>query len=337
MLRKTLPPLFIIILLMLLGVWWIRSELVTPYYGAATNEAFVEIPRGATTEMIAGLLTDSGVLHSRLPILLYLRWRDLGRRLQAGEYRFTSPATPIQIGQRLVQGDVFYCSITIPEGLSAEETVQQIARGGLGNQGEMERALHRTEWIRDLVPEAATLEGYLFPETYRFARKTTSEQIVHAMVDQFRLKIARLLAEHPLRAGWSITRLVTLASLIEKEVSNQDERYLVASVFDNRIGKGIPLACDPTVIYALKLTGKYDGNIHKSDLQLESPYNTYIHAGLPPGPIANPGMDSLRASLNPPKTNYLYFVSRNDGTHQFSEDFRAHQIAVYRFQKRVKR
>ncbi len=337
MLRKSLFLLLFLVILILAGAWWVRSELAMPYYGGAAGETFVEIPRGSTSELIAGLLADAGVLRSRVPFLVYLRWRDAGRRLQAGEYRFSSPATPIQIAERLLRGDVFYYSVTIPEGLTADETIEQIVRSGLGNQGELERALRRTEWIRDLAPEAQSLEGYLFPDTYRFARKASSEQIIHTMVEQSHQKIARLAAEYPPKPGWNIARIVTLASLIEKEVSRQDERNLVASVFENRIQRGMPLACDPTVIYALKLAGKYDGNIRKADLQMESPYNTYNRTGLPPGPIANPGLDSLRAALDPPRTDYLFFVSRNDGTHQFSKDFRTHQVAVARFQKRTKR
>jgi UPF0755 protein len=331
-----LALVFVLAVPVLLGTLWLRWELVTPYYGAAEAETFVDIPRGSTTGVIAGLLSDAGVLHARLPFQLYSRWSGTGRRFQAGEYRFTAPATPIQVAQRMIQGDVFFRSVTIPEGLTAQETIEQLSRSGLGNQEEMERALHRTEWIRDLAPEAGTLEGYLFPDTYRFSRKTTSEQIIHTMVDQFRVKIAKLSAERPLPPGWQIGRLVTLASLIEKEVGTQAERLKVASVFYNRIEKGMPLACDPTVIYALKLAGKYDGDIRKTDLQINSPYNTYIHPGLPPGPIANPGLDSLRAALNPPKTDFLYFVSRNDGTHEFSKTYESHQIAVSRFQKHMR-
>jgi UPF0755 protein len=335
-LRKILLLLFILAILILAGCFWVRSELITSYYGGAPGETFVEIPRGSNSELIAGLLADAGVLRSRVPFLAYIRWRDAGRRLQAGEYRFSSPATPIQLAERLLRGDVFYYSVTIPEGLAADEAIDQIVRAGLGNQSELQRALLRTEWIRDLAPQARSLEGYLFPDTYRFARKTSSEQIIHAMVDQSRRKIARLAAEYPTKPGWNIARIVTLASLIEKEVRDPDERNLVASVFENRLQKGMPLACDPTVIYALKLAGKFDGNLHKADLRIESPYNTYNRAGLPPGPITNPGLDSLRAALNPPRTDYLFFVSRNDGTHQFSKDFRAHQIAVAQYQKRMK-
>lgn len=316
-----------------LAAWWIRREIHTPYYGSSIPETFVDIPRGASSDRVARLLEEAEILRYRVPFILYLRWTGIGHRLQAGEYRFASPAPPVQVAQRLAQGDVFFHSITIPEGLTARETITLISRRGLGDVGKMESSLHRTDWIRDLDPRAPDLEGYLFPETYRFSRNTTSEQIVRSMVDRFREVCNRLLLENPLLPGRNIRELVTMASLVEKEVKSDLERGLVASVLTNRINKKIPLACDPTIIYALKLAGLYDGNIRKADLAIDSPYNTYIHQGLPPGPVANPGINSLRAALDPPKSDFLYFVSRNDGTHEFSKDLQAHARAVARFQK----
>ncbi|HYK88617.1 MAG TPA: endolytic transglycosylase MltG [Acidobacteriota bacterium] len=315
---------------------WVVWQIRTPYY-AATGETFVDIPRGAGPGTIAGLLTQAGVLRTRLPFLIIVRWNDGTRRLKAGEYRFTAAATPEQVMQRLMRGDVFYVSVTVPEGLTARETVQHIAGAGLGNPKELENALLHTDWIRDLAPEAASLEGYLFPETYHFPRKVSSEQIVKSMVDQFKLRFARLTDSHPIPKNWTASQIVTLASMIEKEVQCPDERPIVASVLVNRLVRGIPLACDPTIIYALKLQDRYDGTIHKSDLGMDSLYNSYTHVGLPPGPIANPGEESLKAALIPQTTDYLFYVSRNDGTHQFSKDLRSHLSAVARFQKRLNR
>jgi len=312
---------------------WIHRELRTPYYGSPNAETFVDIQRGAGPSTIATALAEAGILHSRLPFLVYVRWSKSARRLQAGEYKFTSPATPEQIVQRIIRGDVFYISITVPEGLTARETAEHIAGAGLGQLNELENALMQTDWIRDLDPGARTLEGYLFPETYRFSRRVTSEEIVKAMVDQFKLRFARLTQAHSIPDNWSPSQIVILASMIEKEVKSPQERPLVASVLVNRLDKGIPLACDPTIIYALKLAGKYEGNIRKADLGIDSHYNTYIRTGFPPGPIANPGEESLEAALTPPKTDFLYFVSRNDGTHQFSRDLQSHLSAVARFQK----
>jgi UPF0755 protein len=316
-----------------LAFWWIRSELRTPYYGAGAPEVFVDIPRGASSAAIAAMLGDAGVLRHRLPFILHLRLTGAGRRLQAGEYRFDSPATPIEIADKLIRGDVFFLSVTIPEGMTARETIAWIARNGLGDLGEMEDVLRRTDWIRELDSGARDLEGYLFPETYRFSRHATSEDILRAMVERFREVLGQLVAELPQAQGRSVSSIVTLASMVEKETNLEAERGLVASVLTNRLEKGMPLACDPTLIYALKLAGKYDGDLRKADLAMDSPYNTYIHPGLPPSPIANPGAKSLRAALAPPRTDYLFFVSRNNGSHEFSRDFESHSRAVAQYQK----
>jgi UPF0755 protein len=311
---------------------WLQQELATPYFGGST-ECFVDIPRGAGTSSIAEALTTAGVLHHELPFVLYVRWTGIGRRLQAGEYRFTNPARPSQIARRLVQGDVFFHAITIPEGLTAKETIRLIARSGLGDERELEELLSRTDWISDLDSRATSLEGYLFPDTYRFSRHATSADVLKAMVGEFRLRISMLLATSPLPSGWNVSQILTLASLVEEEAKTTEERRLIASVLVNRLRRRMPLDCDPTIIYALKQMGAYDGNLRKADMARSSPYNTYIHTGLPPGPIANPGADSLLAALTPAKSDYLYYVSRNDGTHHFSKDLRSHLIAVARYQK----
>jgi UPF0755 protein len=316
-----------------LACWWFFHELGTPFYGPASAEVFVNIPRGMRGQSIAQLLEEKGVLRSRYPFLLHLNQAGAERSLQAGEYRFASPATPRQIADRLIQGDVFARPVTIPEGLTARETIALIARDGWAEIRDLEPALKHTEWISDLDPEARNLEGYLFPETYNFPRTATGTQIVKATVERFREVFNRLKQSNPIREGWSIRDIVTAASIVEKEVGNSEERGLVASVIMNRLEKRIPLACDPTIVYALKLTGKYDGNIRKADLAMGSPYNTYRYPGLPPGPIANPGAESLKAVLAPPKTDYLYFVSRNNGTHEFSTNLEDHSRAVFRYQK----
>ena len=316
---------------------WLRSELKTPYYGNETGETYVEIPREANTNEVADLLVKMKILHNRLPFIVYLRYTKTGRHIQAGEYRFSGPATPVQVARRLIRGDVYFRAVTIPEGLTAQETVELLAKAGLGNPAELKAALLKTEWIHDLDPKARSLEGYLFPETYRFGRKTDSESIVRIMVDQFRVRLAKILAQSPMRAGWNVSEIVILASMIEKEVKRPEEGPLVASVLVNRLERGIPLACDATIIYALKLAGGYNGHLRKADLGIQSPYNSYLHLRLPPGPIANPGEGSLRAALNPSKTDFFYYVSRNDGTHQFSRDFRSHARAVEKFQKPLAR
>jgi UPF0755 protein len=322
----------LIVLVSAFGLW-LRRELASSYYGAENAESFIEIPRGADTDAIAEALEAGGALRYKLPFQLYVRWSGLARRLQAGEYRFAAPARPGEIAQRLVQGDVFFHAITVPEGLTARETTALLARSGLGNEREMRDLLSRTDWISDLDSRAVSLEGYLFPETYHFPRRINSEQILKAMIAQFRIRISKLLSAAPLPAGWTFPQIVNLASMIEKEAKVIEERRLVASVLANRLRKKIPLACDPTIIYALKQAGSYNGNLRKADLSAASPYNTYIHPGLPPGPIANPGIDSLLAAMSPARSDYLYYVSRNDGTHFFSKDLQSHLLAVARYQK----
>jgi len=312
---------------------WFYTQIETPFYNSPTGETFVEIKRGSNTETIADQLVEAGILRNRLPFIAYLRFTNNAQRLKAGEYRFAGPANPKQITERLIKGDIYFRVITIPEGLTAQETIELLALNGFGTIEEMEPILRNTDWIRDIDPNAETLEGYLFPETYHFSRKAESRRIIQTMVEEFRKQLKTVLAEHPMIPGWSIPEAVTLASMIEKEVRKAEERPLVSSVFHNRLESRMQLACDATIIYAMKLAGTYNGNIRKSDLSMESPYNSYLHRGLPPGPIANPGADSLRAALNPASTDYLYYVSRNDGTHVFSKNYREHQQAVDEYQR----
>jgi UPF0755 protein len=313
---------------------WFGWEIENPYWGSSEKEVFIEIVPHSKTNQIADLLVQKGILRHRLPFMLYVRYKDMARHIQAGEYRFADPATPAQVAQRLVKGDVSFLSVTIPEGLTAQETVALLSKSGVGDLDALQQQLTRTDWIRDLDPHARNLEGYLFPETYRFNHKTDSETAIKTMVDEFRKRIAKIEALYPPGPGWTVPRIVILASMIEKEAKQVEEGPLVASVLINRLEKGMPLACDATIIYAMKRAGTYEGRLRKADLMMESPYNSYRHLNLPPGPIANPGENSLRAALNPAHSAYFYYVSRNDGTHQFSKDFEAHQNAVNRFQRR---
>jgi UPF0755 protein len=309
------------------------SELQYPYYNAAEEETFVYIPPGTGASKVADLLKERGILHTKLPFRIWLRYHGLDRSLKAGEYRFSGKATPIDVAEKLARGDIYFRAITIPEGLTAMETVELLSRTGLGDRKKLEEMLLRTDLIQDLNPSAQNLEGYLFPETYRFGRRDDEEAVIRAMVNQFRDRIGRLLKESPLPDGWTIARIVSLASLIEKEAGYPPEWPLVAGVYVNRLRLNMTLGCDATIIYAMKLAGTWNGVIRRSDLQMDSPYNSYIYRGLPPGPICNPGEGTIRAALNPAKTDYLYYVSKNDGTHQFSKDLRSHNNAVNRYQR----
>lgn len=333
--QVTIPVAILVAVITAAGsAGWVYTEIVTPYRGAQSEETFVKIPRGMATDSIADLLVDAGILRNRIPFIIYLRFTRQADRIQAGEYRFSEPSSPRQIARRLVLGDVFYRAVTIPEGLTSMETIALLSQKGFGEKGEMQSAFRNTEWISDLAPDARNLEGYLFPDTYHFGREADSYTIIRSMVEQFRKKYVQIQKQIPMPEGWNVSRTVVLASMIEKEARKAEERPLISSVYHNRLERRIPLACDATIIYAMKLDGTWNGNIRKADLSMESPYNTYLNRGLPPGPIANPGADSLQAALKPADTEYIYYVSRNDGTHVFSKNYRDHQRAVDQYQRR---
>jgi UPF0755 protein len=225
-------------------------------------------------------------------------------RLKAGEYRFEHPAPVTEVYARIVRGDVYTKTVIVPEGASIFDIAARLGQAGLGAQQDfLDAVVKEAGLVADLDPKARSLEGYLFPDTYRFARKATAAQICATMVRRFRARVAELGLKGNMHA------VVTMASLVERETAVDEERPLVASVFENRLAKKMPLMTDPAVIYGLELEGRWRGAIYASDLKRDTPYNTYLHAGLTPGPIANPGMKSLRAAMEPAKTDYLYFVA----------------------------
>jgi len=231
---------------------------------------------------------------------------------------------------RIARGDVYTKAVTVPEGYNIFDIAEAVEQAGLASAAGFLAAEQRdTTLIDDLSPRAVSLEGFLFPDTYLFSRHATPDQMVAAMVKRFRQVAAQL----GLTASPGISRTVTLASLIEKEVNVDEERPLVGGVFENRLAAGMPLATDPSVIYAARLNGRWRGTIYQSDLQFDSPYNTYRHAGLPPGPIANPGVAALKAAMHPAETNYLYFVADAQGHSQFSVDLKEHARQVQEYRK----
>jgi UPF0755 protein len=251
--------------------------------------------------------------------------------LKAGVYEFKGALAPIDVIDKLVRGDVVMKSITVREGLDRFAVARIFAAEGLGTENEWEKATGDAELIRDIAPDADSLEGYLFPDTYKFDPGTPATTIAKAMVANFRKHWGSDLAF--ITTGLNVHQTVTLASIVETEAQRPEERPVVASVYFNRIQKRMLLGADPTVIYALKLADRWDGNIRKADLQIASPYNTYRFPGLPPGPIANPGLASLRAAAAPAKTPYLYFVARNDGSHVFATSNEEHNRNVETFQR----
>ncbi|HKM90694.1 MAG TPA: endolytic transglycosylase MltG [Candidatus Acidoferrales bacterium] len=315
----------------------LRRDWTTAYAGYAPGGVFVEIPHGMPEGAIARVLEAQGVVRSALSFrVLALRQRHA--RLEAGEYHFDQPETPEQVFDTLAHGRIYLVSVTLPEGETMFGIADLLAAKGVTTRQEFLSAARSPALVADLAPGAPSLEGFLFPATYQFPRHQSGEKITEAMVRRFREAWAQSEAALPANESGAARigplKIVTLASLVEKETGVPEERALVASVFANRLHAGMALDCDPTVIYALILAGRYNGRLLLPDLRVDSPYNTYRRRGLPPGPIANPGEASLRASLEPAPGKWLYFVATGDGGHVFSRTLADHNRNVARYRKR---
>lgn len=296
------------------------GSLVLPYQGFR-GETFVTIERGSGTPAIADALRQAGVIRYSWQFLL-ARIVEPSARLQAGEYRFGSPASVSTVINRIAAGDVYYFDVTVPEGSNMFDIAQELDSQGILQGENFLKAASDPGLIRDLDPDAPSLEGYLFPSTYRLSHSTTAAALAKMMTAEFRRQWKKLGAN-------DVHHVVTLASLVEKETGVPAERPLVAGVFENRLMKKMALDCDPTTIYAALLDHRFRGTIHRSDLNSTNPYNTYQNAGLPPGPIANPGAESLKAAAHPAQTDYLYFVAKPEGgSHTFSSTLEQHEKAV---------
>lgn len=284
----------------------------------------VEIETGATSRQIAEVLQTAGVIHSKW-VFLAKRAFDRKTTLMAGEYEFEKPLSASEAFETLADGRVKLYPLTIPEGYSRLETAEKIASAGLASREEFLRMTADPSPVQDILPEAASLEGCLFPDTYNLARTSTARDLLDAMIDRFREVMA--ITRKNQSTDLSDWETLILASMIEKETGIESERKLISSVFHNRVRKRMLMQCDPTIIYWLLREERYRGNIYRSDLDNPHPYNTYIHAGLPPGPIANPGKAALEAAFDPAVTDYLFFVAKaapGQG-HSFSKTMRAHQ------------
>jgi UPF0755 protein len=315
--------LFLVVVLAGGAAAWL---VLTPY--GPQTATLVDVPPGSSVTAIGRLLESAGVVRSRYAFDL-VRWVR-HRRLQAGVYEFDHPAPVTEVYSRIARGDVVTRSVTVPEGANVFDIAARLEQAGLGTRQDfMAAVVNQVALIADLDPKATSLEGYLFPDTYRFPPTATSAQIVAAMVRRFHAVAEQLGLKE------NVHQVVTIASLVERETAVDAERPLVASVFVNRLAKKMPLKTDPSVIYGLELEGKWRGTIYASDLTRDTPYNTYLHAGLPPGPVANPGIPSLRAAMYPPTTKYLYFVAEGtdaQGHSLFAETLDEHNrnVAEYR-------
>jgi len=314
---------FLVLLLAAAAGTWL---VVTPF--GPETETFVEVAQGSSTARIGQQMEAAGIVRSRYAFDILRYWKR--GTLRAGEYRFDHPAPATEIYARIARGDVFTRAVTIPEGSSVFEIAARLELAGFVTQQDfLDAAVKQVGLVADLDPGARSLEGYLFPDTYHFPRNFGAEQICAAMVRRFRAVAGQI------GLKGNVHRVVTMASLIERETAVDAERPLVASVFANRLAKNMPLMTDPAVIYGLELQGRWRGVLYQSDLNRNTPYNTYLHAGLPPGPVANPGIKSLRAAMQPAQTNYLYFVAAGanpQGRSMFSRTLDQHNrnVAGYR-------
>lgn len=336
--KKTL--LAILVLLLAAGGTgaWIWYSITKPYQGFAQGGVFVTVPHGASQRGVAHLLERDGVVRSALAFEIYSR-RHPKRTLEAGEYLFDKPMTGRDVFWKLAKGEVYQVPFTVREGETIYDIAHDLEAGHFLSPDDFIKAATDPMLVRDIAPRAMTLEGFLFPATYQLPRHPAAVELTAMMVKKFREEWKRLSPpaagrdDSGLASGYPLSSTVTLASLVERETPKPEERPLVAGVFENRLHKDMMLQCDPTVIYALQQEGQYTGSLTGADLHIHSPYNTYEHTGLPPGPIGNPGEASLRAALQPAKTDYLYFVANTQGGHFFGATLAEHNRNVTKYHR----
>jgi len=335
---RGLAPLLILAILGALalavyqGLWWMTAPVSSP--SVQPLPCLVVIPEGATLRQVSVLLEQAGVIRNRGSFLTLGKMASADRRMLAGEYELHAGMRPSEILSRIMNGQVVLHAVTIPEGYTFVQITDLLTQKQLSDPDEFLRLARDKQFIRTLNLDVATLEGYLFPNTYRLARNAKAKDVITTMVAGLWEAFTPELRQRAKEVNMSLHEVLTLASVIEKETSADAERELISAVFHNRLRRKVPLQSDPTVIYGLN---SFDGNLKKRDLDVRSPYNTYRIQGLPPGPIANPGLHSIRAALYPAPTTHLYFVSRNDGTHQFSSTLIEHNRAVDKYQRRPSR
>jgi UPF0755 protein len=320
---KLLIRLFLVVLLVAIAGGGYGWYLLTQPFQGYHEAKILDFPHGTSTAEMAQVLQGEGVVKSAR-LFQIARYLSPGATLQAGEYKFDKPASTMDVMRKIARGDTFYYELVVPEGSNIFD-IAELIRGLKIFPPEKFLAVARSpKLIEDLDPQAPSLEGYLFPDTYRVNRQTTPEALCRTMNHRFRERWNKL----DTRAD--VHQAITLASLVEREAHLAADQPLIASVFRNRLGIGMKLDCDPTTMYAALLDGRYHGTIHRSDLESENPFNTYAHPGLPPGPIANPGLGAIKAALNPASTDFLFFVAKADGSggHTFSSSLKDHTAAV---------
>ncbi len=320
---RTLITLFLVAVLAVGG--WVAWQVYVPMTPPANTSLLLHT--GYSTRRIAAELKKAGVIRSALAFRLWHAWHRKPS-LKAGEYVFEREATLRQVHERIAHGDIYFHVVTIPEGYTMFDIARAMEDAGLGSAADfLQVAETQTQLISDLAPEAKSLEGYLFPNTYQFTRTQSLEEMAATMVRQFR-QVAQQIGLNS-----EVARIVTMASIVEKETATPEERPCVASVYYNRLAQKMALDADPSVIYGELLTGTYSGSLHHADMAVNSPYNTYRFPGLPPGPIANPGKGALEAALHPDSTKFLYFVSDGNGHHRFARSLEEHNRNVVNYRR----
>ncbi len=294
----------------------------------------IEIPKGANFSNITDILDKKSLIKCQKSFYLLARLKDAPTHIRAGEYELSSSMSPSDIINKLIKGEIKGYPVPVPEGFNIRQIADRLASLELVDEEIFIETATDPEFVTSLGIKGDSVEGYLFPDTYIFAKSTDAKNIIKHMVSRFRQKIKPYMLERVKELGFTTREFVTLASIVEKEGGPKEEKELIAAVFHNRLKKGIKLQSDPTVIYGIE---DFDGNIKRKHLRKKTPYNTYRIKGLPPGPISNPGMESMLAVLYPPSVDYLYFVSKNDGSHHFSSDLKSHNKAVRKYQIKKRR
>jgi UPF0755 protein len=337
-LKKVLLLVLVLVLAAGAAGAWGWYCITKPYQGFATGGVFVTVSHGASSRGVARMLESNGVVRSAIAFEIYAR-RHPRRSLEAGEYFFDHATSGRDVFWKLAKGDVYQIPFTVREGETLYDIAHDLETGHFLSADDFVKAASDPMMVRDIDPHALTLEGFLFPATYQMSRHPIAVELTAAMVKKFKEEWAHISPpmagddKTRLPSGYPLSSIVTLASLVERETPKKDERPLVAGVFENRLRKDMMLQCDPTVIYVMQQEGRYNGTLTGADLHVHSPYNTYEHTGLPPGPIGNPGEASLRAALHPAETDYLYFVANTEGGHFFSATLAEHNRNVTKYRR----
>jgi UPF0755 protein len=302
------------------------------------EDVVVNIPHGSTVKKIAFILEEQGVIHGRRRFQILAKLNDAEHKIKWGEYHFALPMAPMQILHKITRGETIAYAVTIPEGSTIFEVARLMQEAELCAAQAILNKATESSFVSSMGITGDSLEGYLFPETYKFSKGTAPEIILRSMMRRFDKIFTQDMSRQAEEMGLTKKEVVILASMVEKEASLSSEKPIIAAVFLNRLQKGMRLACDPTVIYGIRLENPdFRGRLRTKHLRQSTPYNTYLNVGLPPGPISNPGLESLKAVVHPAQADYLYFVSKNDGTHQFSKSLGEHNKAVAKYQKKSRK